>query len=76
MPGDPAACPRDQAASPDQARQQQPDSDNPDDAFEGRSVQVGTTFGGAAVIRGNLTLKCATASARSWRPWQEGRAGG
>jgi len=42
-------------------RQQQPDPDNPDDAFEDRSVQVGTTFGGAAVIRGNLTPECATA---------------
>lgn len=42
-------------------RQQQPDPDNPDDAFEDRSVQVGTTFGGAAVIRGNLTPECAAA---------------
>lgn len=42
-------------------RQQQPDPDNPDDAFEDRSVQVGTTFGGAGVIRGNLTPECATA---------------
>jgi len=42
-------------------RQQQPDPDNPDDASEDRSVQVGTTFGGAAVIRGNLTPGCAAA---------------
>jgi uncharacterized protein DUF222 len=42
-------------------RQQQPDPDNPDDAFEDRCVQVGTTFGGAGVIRGNLTPECATA---------------
>jgi len=42
-------------------RQQQPDPDDPDDAFEDRFVQVGTTFGGAAVIRGNLTPECATA---------------
>jgi hypothetical protein len=42
-------------------RQQQPDPDNPDDDFEDRYVQVGTTFGGAAVIRGNLTPECATA---------------
>ena len=41
-------------------RQQQPDADDPDD-FEDRSVQVGTTFGGAAVIRGNLTPECAAA---------------
>src|ERR1700761_964907 len=42
-------------------RQQQPDPDNPDDDFEDRFVQVGTTFGGAAVIRGNLTPECAAA---------------
>jgi Domain of unknown function (DUF222) len=42
-------------------RQQQPDPDNPDDTFEDRCVQVGTTFGGAAVIRGNLTPECAAA---------------
>jgi hypothetical protein len=40
--------------------QQQPDPDNPDDT-EDRFVQVGTTFGGAAVLRGNLTPECATA---------------
>jgi hypothetical protein len=42
-------------------RQQQPDPDNPDDAFEDRSVRLGTTFGGAGVIRGNLTPECAAA---------------
>jgi len=42
-------------------RRQQPDPDNPDDAFDDRYVQAGTTFGGAAVIRGNLTPECATA---------------
>ena len=42
-------------------RQQMPDPDNPDDAFEDRFVQVGTTFGGAGVIRGNLTPECAAA---------------
>ncbi len=42
-------------------RQQQPDPDNPDDGFEDRFVKVGTTFGGAGVIRGNLTPECATA---------------
>src|ERR1700744_3447318 len=42
-------------------RQQQPDPDEPDDGFDDRSVQLGTTFGGAAVLRGNLTPECATA---------------
>jgi hypothetical protein len=42
-------------------RQQQPDPDSPDDGFEDRAVQLGTTFGGAAVIRGDLTPECATA---------------
>jgi hypothetical protein len=42
-------------------RRQQPDPDNPDDAFEERFVQVGTTFGGAGVIRGNLTPECTAA---------------
>jgi hypothetical protein len=42
-------------------RQQQPDPDNPDDAFEDRSVQVAATFGGAGVIRGNLTPECTAA---------------
>jgi hypothetical protein len=42
-------------------RQQQPDPDHPDDAFEDRYVQVGMTFGGAGVIRGNLTPECAAA---------------
>jgi Domain of unknown function (DUF222) len=42
-------------------RQRRPDPDNPDDAFEDRLVRVGTTFGGAAVLRGNLTPECAAA---------------
>jgi Domain of unknown function (DUF222)/HNH endonuclease len=42
-------------------RQQQPDPDNPDDGFDDRYVEVGTTFGGAAVIRGNLTPECSAA---------------
>jgi hypothetical protein len=42
-------------------RQQQPDPDNPDDAFEDRCLQVGVTFGGAAVLRGDLTSECASA---------------
>jgi hypothetical protein len=42
-------------------RQQQPDPDHPDDGFDDRYIQVGTTFGGAAIIRGNLTPECAAA---------------
>jgi hypothetical protein len=42
-------------------RQQQPDPDTPDDGFEDRSVRLGVTFGGAAVLRGDLTPECATA---------------
>ena len=42
-------------------RQQQPDPDDPDDAFEDRFVKVSTTFGGAGVIHGNLTPECAAA---------------
>ena len=42
-------------------RQQQPDPDSPDDGFDDRFVQAGTTFGGAGVIRGNLTPECAAA---------------
>jgi len=42
-------------------RAQQPDPDDPDGAFEDRHVQVSTTFGGAGVIRGDLTPECAAA---------------
>jgi hypothetical protein len=42
-------------------RQQQPDPAGPDDGFDDRYVQVGTTFGGAAIIRGNLTAECTAA---------------
>jgi Domain of unknown function (DUF222) len=42
-------------------RQQQPDPDDPDGRFEDRAVRLGTTFGGAAVIRGDLTPEYATA---------------
>jgi Domain of unknown function (DUF222) len=49
------------ACAIEQWRQQQPDPDNPDDAFEDRYVKVSTTFGGAGVISGNLTPECATA---------------
>ena len=40
-------------------RASRPDGD--DDGFDDRYVQVGTTFGGAGVIRGNLTPECAAA---------------
>jgi hypothetical protein len=42
-------------------RQQQPDPEQPGDGFDDRYVQAGTTFGGAGIIRGNLTPECATA---------------
>jgi hypothetical protein len=42
-------------------RQRQPDPDQPDDGFDDRYVQAGTTFGGAGVIRGNLTAECSAA---------------
>jgi hypothetical protein len=42
-------------------RRQQPDPDDPGDGFDDRYVQVGTTFGGAGVIRGSLTPECAAA---------------
>jgi hypothetical protein len=40
-------------------RAQQPDADDPDPAD--RFVQLGTTFGDAAVLRGDLTPECGTA---------------
>jgi hypothetical protein len=43
----------------EQWRSQHPDSD--EDGFDDRYVQVGTTFGGAGVICGNLTRECAAA---------------
>ncbi|MGH3260399.1 MAG: DUF222 domain-containing protein, partial [Trebonia sp.] len=42
-------------------RQQRPDPDDPGDGFGDRYVKVGTTFGGAGVIRGDLTPECAAA---------------
>ena len=42
-------------------RQQQPDADEPGMDPAERSLQLGVTFGGAAVLRGNLTPECATA---------------
>jgi Domain of unknown function (DUF222) len=43
----------------EQWRSQHPDPD--EDGFEDRYVAVGTTFGGAGVIRGDLTPECAAA---------------
>jgi len=43
-----------------QWRSQHPDP-NEDDGFDDRYVAVGTTFGGAGIIRGNLTPECAAA---------------
>jgi len=40
-------------------RRQQPDADDPDP--DDRSLRLGTTLGGAGVIRGDLTPECATA---------------
>ena len=40
-------------------RAPQPDAD--EDGFDDRYVQAATTFGGAGVIRGNLTPECAAA---------------
>jgi hypothetical protein len=47
------------ACALEQWRSQHPDCDQ--DGFDDRYVQVGTTFGGAGVIRGNLTPQCAAA---------------
>jgi hypothetical protein len=44
----------------EQWRSQHPDPDG-DGGFDDRYVQVGTTFGGAGVIRGDLTPECAAA---------------
>ena len=43
-----------------QWQSQHPDPDE-DDGFDDRYVAVGTTFGGAGIIRGNLTAECAAA---------------
>jgi hypothetical protein len=48
------------ACALEQWRSEHPDPDG-DDGFEDRYVQVGTTFGGAGVIRGDLTPECAAA---------------
>ena len=47
------------AVAEQQWRASRPDAD--EDGFDDRYVQAGTTFGGAGVIRGNLTPECAAA---------------
>jgi Domain of unknown function (DUF222) len=42
-------------------RQQRPDDDQDADRFDDRFVRLGTTFGGAGVIRGDLTPECTAA---------------
>jgi len=49
------------AAAIERHRQQQPDSDEDESRFRDRYLRVGVTFGGAAVIRGDLTPECAAA---------------
>ena len=49
------------AAAIEQYRRQQPDPDEDESRFRDRYVRVGVTFGGAAVIRGDLTPECAAA---------------
>ncbi len=54
-------------------RAQQPDADDPDP--DDRYLQLGTTFGGAGVIRGDLTPECATAVRAVRGAGQEGGPG-
>jgi hypothetical protein len=49
------------AAAIERHRQQQPDEDEDESRFRDRFLRVGVTFGGAAVIRGDLTPECAAA---------------
>jgi Domain of unknown function (DUF222) len=49
------------AAAIEQHRRQQPDEDEDESGFRDRYLRVGVTFGGAAVIRGDLTPECAAA---------------
>jgi hypothetical protein len=49
------------AAAIEQHRRQQPDPDEDESRFRDRHLRVGVTFGGAAVIRGDLTPECAAA---------------
>jgi Domain of unknown function (DUF222) len=52
-------------------RSAQPDPDDDFD-FRDRSVRLGLTFGGAGVIRGDLTPECARRSPPSLRRWASG----
>ncbi|HVT66816.1 MAG TPA: DUF222 domain-containing protein, partial [Trebonia sp.] len=58
------ACPRDleviATCAVEKWRAQQPDAGTPDDRFPDRGLRLGVTFGGAAVLRGELTPECAT----------------
>jgi Domain of unknown function (DUF222) len=49
------------AAAIERHRRQQPDDDEDESKFRDRCLRVGVTFGGAAVIRGDLTPECAAA---------------
>jgi hypothetical protein len=49
------------AAAIENYRQQQPDGDEDQSRFRDRCLRVGVTFGGAAVIRGDLTPESAAA---------------
>lgn len=49
------------AAAIEQHRRQVPDEDEDESRFRDRYLRVGVTFGGAAVIRGDLTPECAAA---------------
>jgi Domain of unknown function (DUF222) len=49
------------AAAIEEHRRQRPDDDEDESRFRDRYLQVGVTFGGAAVIRGDLTPECAAA---------------
>ncbi len=49
------------AAALERWRSQHPDPDDGDDGFDDRYLATGTTFGGAGVLRGNLTPECGAA---------------
>ncbi len=49
------------AAALERWRSQHPDPDDGDDGFDDRFIATGTTFGGAGVLRGNLTPECGAA---------------
>jgi hypothetical protein len=49
------------AAAIEQWRRQRPDPDEDESRFGDRSLRLGVTFGGAALLRGELTPECAAA---------------